>query len=114
MKFSSMCREGHLGSGSWCLVSSTWILADVKADHGRRWVWRRGTGIASGDGRAREAAALKAITSPLLEDVTIDGARGVLMNITCGPDLTIEEAAQAASIVHEAAHEDARPFRNGL
>jgi cell division protein FtsZ len=68
-----------------------------------------GTGIASGDGRAREAA-LKAITSPLLEDVTIDGARGVLMNITCGPDLTIEEVSEAASIVHEAAHEDAKIY----
>lgn len=53
---------------------------------------------------------MKAITSPLLEDVTIDGARGVLMNITCGPDLTIEEVSEAAAIVHDAAHEDAKIY----
>ena len=64
-----------------------------------------GTGIATGESRAREAA-LKAITSPLLEGVSIDGARHVLMNITCGPDLGIDEVSEAASIVTEAAHED--------
>ena len=84
-------------------------FADVKAVMEEMGLAMMGTGIASGDGRAREAA-LKAITSPLLEDVTIDGARGVLMNITCGPDLTIEEVSEAASIVHEAAHEDAKIY----
>ena len=64
-----------------------------------------GTGIATGESRAREAA-LKAITSPLLEGVSIDGARHVLMNITCGPDLGIDEVSEAASIVTEATHED--------
>jgi cell division protein FtsZ len=64
-----------------------------------------GTGIATGDSRAKEAA-IKAITSPLLEGVTIDGARQVLMNITCGPDLRIDEVSEAASIVTESAHED--------
>jgi cell division protein FtsZ len=68
-----------------------------------------GFGVARGESRAREAA-LKAITSPLLEDVTIDGARGVLMNITCGPDLTIEEVDEAASTITEAVHEDAKVF----
>jgi cell division protein FtsZ len=68
-----------------------------------------GFGTARGESRAREAA-LKAITSPLLEDVTIDGAKGVLMNITCGPDLTIEEVDEAASTITEAVHEDAKVF----
>jgi cell division protein FtsZ len=64
-----------------------------------------GTGIASGESRAREAA-LKAITSPLLEGVSIDGARQVLLNITSAPDLGIDEVAEAAGIVQEAAHDD--------
>jgi cell division protein FtsZ len=68
-----------------------------------------GTGISQGEGRAREAA-MKAITSPLLEDVSIDGAKGVLMNISCGPDLTIDEVSEAANIIHEAAHEDAKIY----
>ncbi|NLY40415.1 MAG: cell division protein FtsZ [Desulfovibrionales bacterium] len=84
-------------------------FADVKAVMAEMGLAMMGTGVASGDGRARDAA-LKAITSPLLEDVTIDGARGVLMNITCGPDLTIEEVNEAASIVHDAAHEDANIY----
>ena len=84
-------------------------FADVKAVMQEMGLAMMGTGIASGDGRAREAA-MKAITSPLLEDVTIDGARGVLMNITCGPDLTIEEVSEAAAIVHDAAHEDAKIY----
>ncbi|MFW5730536.1 MAG: cell division protein FtsZ, partial [Desulfonatronovibrionaceae bacterium] len=54
--------------------------------------------------------AMKAITSPLLEDVSIDGARGVLMNVTCGPDLAIDEVSEAAEIIHEAAHEDAQIY----
>ena len=53
---------------------------------------------------------MKAITSPLLEDVSIDGALGVLMNITCGPDLTIDEVSEAASTIQEAAHEDAKIY----
>ena len=55
-------------------------------------------------------AAMKAITSPLLEDVSIDGAKGVLMNVTCGPDLTIDEVSEAATIISEAADEDARIY----
>jgi cell division protein FtsZ len=68
-----------------------------------------GTGIASGESRAREAA-MKAITSPLLEDVSIEGAKGVLMNVSCGPDLTIDEVSEAANFIHEAAHEDAKIY----
>jgi len=84
-------------------------FADVKAVMSEMGLAMMGTGIAQGEGRAREAA-MKAITSPLLEDVSIDGAKGVLMNVTCGPDLTIDEVSEAANIIHEAAHEDAKIY----
>ncbi|MFW5722842.1 MAG: cell division protein FtsZ, partial [Desulfohalobiaceae bacterium] len=70
-------------------------FADVKAVMSEMGLAMMGTGIAAGEGRAKEAA-MKAITSPLLEDVSIDGAKGVLMNITSGPDLTIDEVSEAA------------------
>lgn len=81
-------------------------FADVKAVMSEMGMAMMGTGIARGESRAKEAA-MKAITSPLLEDVSIDGALGVLMNITCGHDLTIDEVSEAASTIQEAAHEDA-------
>jgi len=84
-------------------------FADVKAVMGQSGLAMMGTGIARGEGRAKEAA-LKAITSPLLEDVSIDGARGVLINITCGPDMSIDEVSEAASTIQSAAHEDAQVF----
>lgn len=65
-----------------------------------------GTGIGTGKKRAVEAAEL-AISSPLLEDVSIDGATGILINITGGPDLTLHEVNEASSLIQEAAHEDA-------
>jgi cell division protein FtsZ len=64
-----------------------------------------GMGIASAEGRA-VAAAQQAINSPLLEDVTIEGAKGILINITSGPDLKLHEVEEAASLIQEAAHED--------
>ncbi|HRI10751.1 MAG TPA: cell division protein FtsZ, partial [Nannocystaceae bacterium] len=64
-----------------------------------------GMGIASDEGRAL-AAAQQAIASPLLEDVTIHGAQGILINITAGPDLRLHEVEEAASLIQEAAHED--------
>ncbi|WP_029898303.1 cell division protein FtsZ [Desulfohalovibrio reitneri] len=84
-------------------------FADVKAVMGQSGLALMGTGISRGEGRAKEAA-IKAITSPLLEDVSIDGARGVLINITCGPDMTIDEVSEAANTISEAAHEDAQIF----
>ena len=84
-------------------------FADVRAVMGESGMAMMGTGIARGESRAREAA-MKAITSPLLEGVSIDGARHVLMNVTCGPDLTIDEVSEAASIVQEAAHDDVNVF----
>jgi cell division protein FtsZ len=65
-----------------------------------------GTGRASGDNRATEAAR-QAISSPLLEDVSIEGATGVLINITGGADLTLAEVTEAATMIEAAAHDDA-------
>jgi len=66
-----------------------------------------GTGVAHGDTRAIEAAHL-AISSPLLEDSAIDGARGILLNVTGGRDMGLHEVEDAASIIRGAAHEDAQ------
>src|SRR5690242_9048509 len=65
-----------------------------------------GTGIGEGKRRATEAAEM-AISSPLLEDVSIEGATGILINITGGPDLTLHEVNEASSLIQAAAHEDA-------
>ena len=65
-----------------------------------------GSATASGENRAVEAAQ-KAISSPLLEDISIQGARGVLINITGGPDLCLHEVNEAASMIQEEAHDDA-------
>ena len=81
-------------------------FADVKkimADMGRALM---GTGVAAGENRA-VAAAQAAISSPLLEDASIEGARGVLMNITGGADMTLYEINEAAEIIQRAADPDA-------
>jgi cell division protein FtsZ len=65
-----------------------------------------GTGVGEGENRAVEAAT-RAISSPLLEEASVDGARGVIVNVTGGSDLSMIEVSEAASIIHEAAHEDA-------
>jgi cell division protein FtsZ len=65
-----------------------------------------GSGFGKGERRALDAAQM-AITSPLLEDVSINGATGILVNITGGPDLTLNEVNEACSLVHEAADPDA-------
>ena len=65
-----------------------------------------GTGTASGENRAIEAAQ-RAISSPLLEDNTIQGARGILLNITGGSDLSLYEVNEASSLIQAEAHEDA-------
>jgi cell division protein FtsZ len=65
-----------------------------------------GTGCATGEGRAR-AAAEQAITSPLLDDISVEGATGVLINIVGGPDMKMREIDEAAMLIQEQAHEDA-------
>jgi cell division protein FtsZ len=65
-----------------------------------------GSGVATGENRAVESAHL-AISSPLLDDVNIAGAQGVLVNITGGPTMTLHEVDEATEIIHEAAGEEA-------
>jgi len=65
-----------------------------------------GTGTATGESRAAEAARA-AISSPLLEDVSIQGARGLLINVTGNKDMSLFEVNEAAMLVQDAAHEDA-------
>jgi cell division protein FtsZ len=65
-----------------------------------------GTGCAKGEGRARLAAE-QAICSPLLDNISVEGATGVLINIVGGPDMKMREIQEAASLVQEQAHEDA-------
>jgi hypothetical protein len=66
-----------------------------------------GIGFGEGDHRAVEAAT-SAISSPLLEDVSINGATGIIINITGGSNLTLHEVNEATSIIQEAADEDAQ------
>jgi cell division protein FtsZ len=80
--------------------------ADIRAIMKDRGLAVMGTGKASGNGRAR-AAAMQAISSPLLENMSVAGARGVLCNITGGKDLGLREISEAASVVYEQADEDA-------
>ena len=81
-------------------------FADVKNIMSEMGMALMGTGSASGENRAIEAAQ-KAISSPLLEDNTIQGAHGVLLNITGGPDMTLHEINEASTLIQKEAHEDA-------
>jgi cell division protein FtsZ len=81
-------------------------FADVKTIMSGMGVAMMGTGIAEGENRAMQAAQ-KAIASPLLEDGSVTGARGVIINVTGGPDLSLMEVNEASCVIQEAAHEDA-------
>jgi cell division protein FtsZ len=81
-------------------------FADVRTVMQSRGPALMGTGFGRGEGRAIEAAQ-EAISSPLLDNVTIEGAAGVLINITGGMDLTIDEVTTIASIIQEAAGDEA-------
>jgi cell division protein FtsZ len=81
-------------------------FADVRTVMAEMGLALMGAASATGENRAIEAAQ-KAISSPLLEDISIQGARGVLINITGGPDLCLHEVNEAASMIQEEAHEDA-------
>ncbi len=65
-----------------------------------------GTGCAKGEGRARLAAE-QAVQSPLLDNISVEGATGVLINVVGGPDMKMKEIQEAASLIQEQAHEDA-------
>jgi cell division protein FtsZ len=81
-------------------------FADVKTIMAGMGLAMMGTGIGEGQDRAIEAAR-RAISSPLLEGASVNGARGVIINVTGGPDLSLVEVSEASSIVQEAADEDA-------
>ncbi len=81
-------------------------FADVKTIMSEMGDALMGTGAASGEARAREAAQT-AISSPLLEEISITGAQGLLVNITGGKDLSLYEVNEAVSVIYEAAGQDA-------
>ncbi len=81
-------------------------FADVKAIMADTGLALMGTGSASGENRAIEAAT-QAIESPLLEDISIQGAQGILINVTGSEDMTLAEVDAAACLIQEAADEDA-------
>lgn len=100
----------HATQGISSLISVTGLVnvdfADVRTvmrDGGSALM---GTGIGRGENRQIEAAQ-QAIASPLLDNVSISGATGVLLNITGGPDLTLGEVSQISEIIHDAAGEEA-------
>ncbi len=81
-------------------------FADVKTIMSGMGIAIMGTGLADGDNRAIDAANY-AVSSPLLEDASVKGARGVIINVTGGSDLSLMEVSEASAIIQEAAHEDA-------
>ena len=82
-------------------------FADVKTIMSERGMAIMGIGESAGENRARDAAQ-KAISSPLLEDISIHGARGVLINVTGNTDMTLMEVSEASTLIQEQAHEDAK------
>ena len=81
-------------------------FADVKTIMAGMGLAIMGTGTAEGENRAM-VAANAAISSPLLEDASVRGARGVIINVTGGPDLSLIEVSEASAIIQEAAHDEA-------
>ena len=81
-------------------------FADVRTVMSETGMALMGTGIASGENRSVEAAQ-RAISSPLLEDITIEGAKGLLINITGGENMTLSEINEATTLVQKEAHEEA-------
>ena len=81
-------------------------FADIRTVMSSRGIALMGTGVAKGENRAVEAATA-AISSPLLENISIDGATGIIINVTGGSDLSLYEVNEASTLITEAAHEDA-------
>ncbi len=81
-------------------------FADVRTVMSEMGMALMGSGLDSSENRATEAAR-KAISSPLLEDISIHGARGILINITGSSSMTLHEVNEASSLIQEEAHEDA-------
>ncbi len=81
-------------------------FADIRTVMQAKGMAIMGSGMANGDNRAIEAAT-QAISSPLLENICIDGATGIIINVTGGNDLTLWEVNEASTLITEAAHPDA-------
>ncbi|HSC59397.1 MAG TPA: cell division protein FtsZ [Gemmatimonadales bacterium] len=100
----------HATQGISSLITSTGLInvdfADVRTVMQNGGAALMGTGIGRGEHRAMEAAQ-QAIASPLLDDISIQGATGVLLNITGGGDLTLEDVNRIADIIHDAAGDEA-------
>lgn len=100
----------HATQGIASLITSTGIInvdfADVRTIMQNGGAALMGTGIGRGENRAMEAAQ-QSISSPLLDNVSISGATGVLINIMGGEDLTLGEATQISEIIHDAAGDEA-------
>jgi cell division protein FtsZ len=79
---------------------------DVRAIMNEMGMALMGSGASKGEARATDAARA-AISNPLLEDLSMEGARGVLINFTGGPDMTLHEVEEAAKLIQESSHEDA-------
>ncbi len=103
----------HAVKGISDLIMSTGFInldfADVKKVMEQMGTAIMGTGRAGGENRASEAAQM-AVNSPLLEDISISGARGLLMNITGPSDMTMDEIDEASSYIKEEVHPDAEIF----
>jgi cell division protein FtsZ len=100
----------HATQGISSLITSTGLInvdfADVRTVMQNGGAALMGTGIGRGEHRAMEAAQ-QAISSPLLDDISIQGATGVLLNISGGGDLTLEDVNRIADIIHDAAGDEA-------
>src|SRR5690606_13306830 len=81
-------------------------FADIRTVMASQGMAIMGSGMASGENRAVEAAT-QAISSPLLENICIDGATGIIINVTGGPDLSLWEVNEASTLITEAAHPEA-------
>ncbi len=84
-------------------------FADVKSAMSERGMAMMGIGVSEGENRA-VTAAQQAICSPLLEEIDISGAKGVLVNVTGSSSLTMNDYQEVANIIHEKVHEDANIF----
>ena len=100
----------HAAKGISDIIAGQGIInldfADVRTVMAETGMALMGTGIGSGENRSVEAAQ-KAISSPLLEDITIEGARGLLINITGGQNMTLNEINEATTLIQKEAHEEA-------
>ena len=81
-------------------------FADVRTIMGEMGIALMGTGVGKGENRAMEAAQA-AVSSPLLDDVSVEGARGLLVNMTSSSDLLMEEVQEASAFIQQAAHDEA-------